>query len=117
MLENLQVLRLYACPNLKALPIGICQLVWLKYLDISQCVNLGFLPENFGRLMRLEKIDMRECSYITTLPKSVLSLQSLRHVICDEEISWRWRELQEKNIPGLGVQVVEQCFDLDWLID
>lgn len=116
MLGSLQILRVYACPNLKTLPPGICQLARLKYLDISQCVNLVFLPENFGRLMRLEKVDMRECSYIRTLPESAVSLQSLRHVICDEDISWRWKEL-ESALPGLRVQVAEECFDLDWLTD
>lgn len=116
MLDSLQILRVYACPNLKTLPPGICQLVWLKYLDISQCVNLVSLPENFGRLKRLEKIDMRECSYVKTLPKTVMSLQSLRHVICEEEISWRWEELKFA-LPGLRIQVVEECFDLDWLTE
>uniref|UniRef100_A0A803MRI5 RPW8 domain-containing protein n=1 Tax=Chenopodium quinoa TaxID=63459 RepID=A0A803MRI5_CHEQI len=116
MLDSLQILRAYACPNLKTLPPGICQLVWLKYLDISQCVNLVCLSENFGRLMSLEKVDMRECSYIKKLPKSAVSLHSLRHVICDEEISWRWKELKIAH-PGLRVQVVEECFDLDWLTD
>lgn len=116
MLDSLQILRVYACPNLKTLPPGICQLVRLKYLDISQCVNLVFLPESFGSLMRLEKIDMRECSYIRSLPKSVVSLQSLRHVICDEDISWMWQEL-ELVLPGLRVQVAEECFDLDWLTE
>lgn len=116
MLDSLKILRIYACPSLKSLPLGICQLVWLKYLDISQCVNLAFLPDNFGRLMTLEKLDMRECSHIRTLPKSVLSLQSLRHVICDEEISWTWKELGSA-VPGLRVQVAEECFDLDWLTE
>lgn len=115
-LGSLKILRLYACPNLKTLPPGICQLVCLRYLDIAQCVNLASLPENFGRLTRLEKVDMRECSCLTTLPESAVYLQSLRHVICDEDISWSWKET-EKNIPGLRVQVAEQCFDLDWLVD
>ncbi|KAL2895112.1 hypothetical protein RDABS01_011021 [Bienertia sinuspersici] len=116
MLDSLQILRVYACLNLKSLPTEMCQLVWLKYLDISQCVSLVFLPENFGRLMRLEKLDMRGCSCVRTLPKSLMSLQSLRHVICDEDISLRWKEL-EVALPGIRVQVVEECFDLDWLIE
>ncbi|KAL9234490.1 hypothetical protein vseg_009360 [Gypsophila vaccaria] len=116
MLGSLQILRVYACPNLKSLPSGICQLVRLKYVDISQCVNLSCLPDDFGRLMRLEKIDMRECCHITTLPKSLMSMKSLRHVICDSDISWMWEEVKSV-ITGLKIQVVEECFDLDWLTD
>lgn len=116
MLDSLKILRIYACPSLKSLPPGICHLVCLKYLDISQCVNLVFLPDNFARLMALEKFDMRECSRIRTLPKSVASLESLRHVICDEEISWMWKELGSA-LPQLRVQVAKECFDLDWLTE
>jgi len=114
MLDSLQILRLYACPKLKSLPTGISQLVWLKYLSISQCLNLVGLPEGIGRLMRLEKIDMRECSHICNLPKSVSSLESLRHVVCDEDISWMWKDLQ---MPKLHIQVAEECFSLDWLTE
>ncbi|CAI9116608.1 OLC1v1017801C1 [Oldenlandia corymbosa var. corymbosa] len=113
-LSSLQILRIYACPNLKWLPSGISQLIWLQYIDISQCVNLGCLPEDIGNCRSLEKIDMRECSLIKTLPMSVQSLQSLQRVICDEEVSWSWKDL-EKNVPGLCVQVAEECFNLDFL--
>jgi len=116
MLDSLKILRIYACPSLKSLPPGLCQLVCLKYLNISECINLAFLPGNFGRLMALEKFDMRECSRIRTLPKSVASLQSLRHVVCDEEISWMWKELGSA-LPHLRVQVAKECFDLDWLTE
>ncbi|KAK9740592.1 hypothetical protein RND81_03G046500 [Saponaria officinalis] len=116
MLDSLKILRVYSCPSLKTLPSGICQLLWLKYIDISQCVNLSCLPDDFGRLMRLEKIDMRECCHITTLPKSLTSLKSLRNVVCDEDISWMWQEVKSV-ITGLGIQVVEQSFDLDWLAE
>uniref|UniRef100_A0A2P2IMS3 Uncharacterized protein MANES_05G169600 n=2 Tax=Rhizophora mucronata TaxID=61149 RepID=A0A2P2IMS3_RHIMU len=110
-LKFLQILRLYACPTLKMLPESICELERLKYLDISQCVNLTCLPEWIGKLSRLEKIDMRECSQIWHLPKSVVLLESLRSVICEEEISWLWKDMK----PNLHVQVAEKCFSLDWL--
>ncbi|CAA3025968.1 probable disease resistance At4g33300 [Olea europaea subsp. europaea] len=113
-LNFLQFLRLYSCPNLKRLPVGIGHLVWLKYLDISECVTMGCLPEGIGGCIKLEKIDMRECPQIKNLPLSVVSLHSLRRVICDEEVSWLWKDV-EKVIPGLCVQVVEECFNLDWL--
>lgn len=113
-LSCLEILRVYACPNLKRLPPGIGQLVRLKYLDISQCVNLGCLPEGLGACKSLEKIDMRECPHIKHLPRTVVSLQSLQRVICDQEVSWVWKD-SEKAMPGLCVQVAEESFNLDWL--
>lgn len=113
-LKHLQILRLFACPLLKTLPPGICELSCLKYIDISQCVNLISLPEQFGKLANLEKIDMRECSQIWRLPSSVESLQSLCHVVCEEEVSWLWEDLKS-HLPHLYIQVAEKCFGLDWL--
>jgi Leucine-rich repeat (LRR) protein len=112
-LKSLQILRLYACPTLKMLPPCVCDLIWLKFLDISQCVNLKGLPEWIGKLSRLEKIDMRECSLVK-LPNSVASLESLRKVICEEDVSWLWKEMKKVN---LDVQVAEKCYSLDWLDD
>lgn len=111
-LNSLQILRIYACPSLRELPPGICSLPWLKYLDISQCVNLAILPEGIGGLTSLEKIDMRECPQIRNIPMSAAALRSLRRVICDEEVSWLWKDL-EKVVPDLCVQVAEECFNLD----
>ncbi|KAG6784541.1 hypothetical protein POTOM_010238 [Populus tomentosa] len=112
-LKSLQILRLYACPTLKMLPPCVCDLIWLKFLDISQCVNLKGLPVWIGKLSRLEKIDMRECSLVK-LPNSVASLESLRKVICEEDVSWLWKEMKKVN---LDVQVAEKCYSLDWLDD
>ncbi|XP_061355936.1 probable disease resistance protein At4g33300 [Gastrolobium bilobum] len=113
-LRSLVILRLYACPDLKTLPPSICDMVRLKYIDISQCVNLASFPEEIGKLVSLEKIDMRECSMIRSVPKSAVSLQSLRLVICDEEVSGIWKDV-EKAKPNVHIQVSEQYFDLDWL--
>ncbi|KAH7567361.1 hypothetical protein ACOSP7_010789 [Xanthoceras sorbifolium] len=115
-LRSLQILRLYACPHLRTLSPGICELVSLKYLNISQCVKLTCLPQGIGKLVRLEKIDMRECSQIWDLPKSIASLQSLRHVICDEEVSWSWKDM-EKAMSDVHVEVPEKSFSLDWLLE
>ncbi|KAI7752893.1 hypothetical protein M8C21_000052 [Ambrosia artemisiifolia] len=112
----LQILRLYACPKLKTLPVGIKNLVWLEHIDISQCVNLHYLNEEIGGCLSLKEIDMHECPQIRRLPKSVRGLRSLRRVVCDEEVSWQWKEL-EPELPGLFVQVAEQSFDLDWLTE
>ncbi|KAI7727931.1 hypothetical protein M8C21_026222 [Ambrosia artemisiifolia] len=116
MLLFLQILRVYACPKLKTLPIGVKNLIWLEHIDVSQCVNLHCLSEEIGGCLSLKEIVMRECPQIKNLPKAVSGLRSLRRVICDEEVSCHWKEM-EKELPGLCVQVVEQCFDLDWLIE
>ncbi|RWW76728.1 hypothetical protein BHE74_00015156 [Ensete ventricosum] len=115
-LTSLEILRVYACPSLKRLPQSICQLKRLKYLDISQSFNLRELPEELGHLTSLEKIDMRECSQLRTIPRSSSSLKSLGHVICDEEVALLWKEA-ERCIPDLRVQVAEECFNLDWLVE
>jgi Leucine-rich repeat (LRR) protein len=115
-LKSLEILRLYACPELKTLPPSICELVWLKYLDISQCVKLKLLPGEIGKLAKLEKIDMRECPALWNVPKSALSLESIRRVICDEEVSWQWEDLKS-GLPNLSIQVAQKSFDLDWLYE
>ncbi|XP_009407671.2 putative disease resistance protein At5g47280 [Musa acuminata AAA Group] len=115
-LSSLEILRVYACPSLKRLPQSICRLKRLKYLDISQSFNLRELPEELGHLTSLEKIDMRECSQLRTIPRSSSSLKSLGHVICDEEVALLWKEA-ERCIPDLRVQVAEECFNLDWLVE
>lgn len=114
-LSSLQILRLSACPNLRRLPPGVGSLVQLKYLDISQCVNMGCLPDAIGGCVSLEKIDMRESPLMRSLPVSVGMLSSLRRVICDEEVSWLWKDV-EKGRPGL-CQVPQECFTLDWLAE
>lgn len=115
-LTCLQILRIYACPSLRHLPDGVCSLVSLEYLDISECVNLASLPEGIGRLTSLKRIDMRECLQIRNLPRSVVELQSLCRVVCDEEVSWFWKDL-ENALPDLCVQVAEESYNLDWLAD
>ncbi|KAG1347933.1 Disease resistance protein ADR1 [Cocos nucifera] len=114
-LGSLQILRIYACPALKRLPQSICRLKRLKYLDISQCLNLRDLPEELGNLKSLEKIDMRECS-LRNIPRSLSSLKSLGHVVCDEEMALLWKEA-ERYIPDLRIQIAEQCYNLDWLVE
>ncbi|XP_076937951.1 putative disease resistance protein At4g33300 [Bidens hawaiensis] len=112
----LQVLKVNACPKLKALPVGIKNLVWLEHIDVSQCVNLHCLNEEIGGCLSLKDIDMHECPQIRKLPKSLARVRKLRHVLCDEEVSWQWKDF-EQDLPGLCIQVAEQCFDLDWLTE
>ncbi|XP_072988766.1 probable disease resistance protein At4g33300 [Typha latifolia] len=115
-LDSLQILRVYACPALMRLPQSICRLKKLKYLDISQSINLRDLPDELGHLTSLEKIDMRECSQLRNLPRSSSSLKSLGHVVCDEDMALFWKET-EVSIPDLRVQVAEECYNLDWLVE
>ncbi|XP_078177704.1 putative disease resistance protein At4g33300 [Carex rostrata] len=115
-LSSLEILRVYACPALRWLPQSICGLKRLKYLDISQCINMRDLPEELGRLISLEKIDMRECSQLRSIPRSYSSLKSLGHVVCDEELASLWKEA-EREIPDLRVQVAEECYNLDWIVE
>ncbi|KAI0501528.1 hypothetical protein KFK09_016473 [Dendrobium nobile] len=115
-LDSLQILRVFACPALKKLPQSISRLKRLKYLDISQCINLKYLPDEFGKLASLERIDMRECLQLRDIPRIFASRSSSLHVVCDEEMALLWKE-REKDIPELQVQVVEECFNLDWLVE
>ncbi|KAJ0251995.1 Powdery mildew resistance protein [Hirschfeldia incana] len=101
-LQALERLRLYACPEVKVLPMEICELRELKYLDLSQCVSLNCLPEAIGKLKTLEKIDMRECP-ISGKVRSAVSLESLRHVICDKDVAYIWEDV-EKAVPGLKIE-------------
>ncbi|XP_047320162.1 probable disease resistance protein At4g33300 [Impatiens glandulifera] len=113
---SLRILRLYACASLKELPAGMGDLKRLEYVDISECVKVKSLPDDIGGMVRLEKIEMRQCPQIWNVPESAAALESLRRVICDEEISWMWRDLQNA-LPNLFVQVVQERFDLDWLLE
>ncbi|KAF9620438.1 hypothetical protein IFM89_012615 [Coptis chinensis] len=115
-LNSLQILRFCACPALAQLPQSISGLEKLNYLDISQCLKLRCLPEEMGGLIRLEKLDMRECSQVRNLPRSVAKLRWLNRVICDEEAAWLWREY-ENLMPELCIEVAEECFNLDWLVE
>ncbi|XP_062202248.1 putative disease resistance protein At5g47280 isoform X2 [Phragmites australis] len=110
------------CIDLKELPSSICEISSLETISISNCHDLTELPyeldlpEELGHLTSLEKIDMRECSRLRSLPGSSSSLKSLGHVVCDEETALLWREA-EQVIPDLRVQVAEECYNLDWLVD
>ncbi|EOA39703.1 hypothetical protein CARUB_v10008348mg [Capsella rubella] len=114
-LQSLERLRLYACPELTSLPDNICELPCLRYVDISQCISLISLPGKIGKLRTLEKIDMRGCS-LFDLPSSLAGLESLRHVICDENVSSMWENIR-KVVPELCIEIPEKNFTVDWLDD
>ena len=86
----------------------------MKYQDTAQCFNLRDLPEELGHLTSFEKIDIRECPQVRNIPKSSMLLKSLLHVTRDEEIGFGWKKAK-RDIPELNVQIVEECYNLDWL--
>ncbi|KAF8051934.1 hypothetical protein N665_1642s0009 [Sinapis alba] len=98
---------------LKALPVEICELPCLEYLDISECSSIDSLPEEIGNLKTLEKIDTRECP-LWGLPGSVDALESLRHVICNTEALKMWEEVK-KAVPGLCIEVAQSRYSMEWL--
>eukprot|EP00253_Pinus_taeda_P001389 PITA_01389 len=114
-LRSLTVLRLSACPSLSMLPPSICKLEQLEFLDISACRCLKDFPMEFGQLSNLKMLDMKECSGLKKLPKTLAKLRSLSRVICDENMERHWRSIKASAMPTLTIDVVEECFNLDWL--
>ncbi|XP_028764114.1 probable disease resistance protein At5g66900 [Neltuma alba] len=112
-LENLEVLRLSSCSNLEEMPASIKRLQKLGHLDISDCISLKQLPEEFGYLGNLEKLYMRGCSRCE-LPVSVMNLQRLTIVICDEDTAASWEPFRP-HLPHLTIEQPEADVNLDWL--
>ncbi|CAN4122741.1 unnamed protein product [Withania somnifera] len=114
-LHKLNSLSITNCDSLYELPSGLGELQALQILRIYACPHLKrCLPEAIGCCRNLEKIDMRECPQIENLPSALAFLESLRCVICDDDVFCQWKDV-EKAVPGLCVQVAEECFTLDWL--
>ncbi|KAF2591428.1 hypothetical protein F2Q70_00040051 [Brassica cretica] len=93
--ESLELLRLYACPELEALPVEVCELPCLKYLDISQCVSMNSLPREIGKLS---------------------SLKSLRHVICNEEALSMWEEVKKRRFQDFALKPLKKTSAYELLI-
>ncbi|KAM7510332.1 hypothetical protein LguiB_009207 [Lonicera macranthoides] len=113
-LVNLEVLRVHSCVKLEELPESICGLHKLRYLDISDCVGLNKMPERIGDLQGLRVLHMRGCQGLKDLPPSVEDLCELEDVICDEEISYLWKNY-ENNLTNLTVNVIAKDINLGWL--
>uniref|UniRef100_A0ACD5YCZ4 Uncharacterized protein n=1 Tax=Avena sativa TaxID=4498 RepID=A0ACD5YCZ4_AVESA len=75
----LRVLELKEHPMQK-LPISICQLRHLGYLNLSGCSRLETLPESFGNLIHLLHIDLSGCSGLVALPESFRKLIDIMHI-------------------------------------
>jgi Leucine-rich repeat (LRR) protein len=76
-IENLKVLDLSNCFNLKSVPKEIGNLRQLTHLDLHNCGKLRYLPEVLGKLTQLIHLDLSWCLNLK-LPKSIGCLQHLQ---------------------------------------
>ncbi|XP_071736974.1 probable disease resistance protein At5g66900 [Rutidosis leptorrhynchoides] len=96
-LINLETLRLRSCTKVEKLPESVTGLEKLSVIDISDCLSLQELPEEMGKLQGLRTIYMKGCTGIYELPSSVRDLCHTQ-VVCNEEISYQWVELDNVEI-------------------
>ncbi|CAN6564267.1 unnamed protein product [Malus baccata var. baccata] len=89
-LINLEVLRLNSCSKLSELPGSVTSLNKLNFLDISDCYSITELPEDIGNMSSLRKLNMTRCSKVNKLPLSVVYLDQLEGVVCDQETKKLW---------------------------
>nr|AHG28993.1 NBS-LRR protein [Cicer arietinum] len=108
-LENLELLRLSSCTDLEAIPDSIGNLFNLKLVDISDCISLSSLPEEFGNLCNLRNLYMASCAS-TVLPFSVVNLQNLKVITCDEETAASWEGFQPM-LPNMKIEPTKVVID------
>ncbi|GAU49143.1 hypothetical protein TSUD_191450 [Trifolium subterraneum] len=112
-LENLELLRLSSCTDLEVVPNSIGKLSNLTVLDISNCISLSSLPEEFGNLCNLRNHYMAGCASCE-LPFSVVNLQNLKVITCDEETAASWEAFQSM-LPNMKIEVPHVDVNLNWL--
>ncbi|KAK7263086.1 hypothetical protein RJT34_30670 [Clitoria ternatea] len=112
-LENLESLRLSSCTDLQEIPDSIGKLSNLGLLDISNCISLADLPEEFSNLRNLRGIYMTGCARCE-LPYTVVDLENLKVVTCDEETAAAW-EAFEAMLPNLKIEIPRVDVNLNWL--
>ncbi|KAM3709374.1 hypothetical protein ACJW31_02G167600 [Castanea mollissima] len=76
-LPNLMEINIDCCNDLEELPIGLCDIVYLKKLSITNCHKLFALPEEIGKLVNLEVLSFRSCTDLSELPELTESIKSL----------------------------------------
>ncbi|KAL6227301.1 hypothetical protein ACLB2K_001260 [Fragaria x ananassa] len=111
-LQNLELLRLRSCTDLEQFPGSSRNLKKLIFLDISYCFSIKELPEDIGEMSSLRQLNMRECSRLQEVPVSVLDLEHLEEVICDDETKNLWEALPLKNTI---IVVEKENINLNWL--
>jgi Leucine-rich repeat (LRR) protein len=78
-IENLKVLDLRSCFELKYLPGEIGNLRQLTHLYLSECDELRSLPREIGNLRQLTHLDLRRCK-LKSLPKEIGKLTLLTYL-------------------------------------
>jgi Leucine-rich repeat (LRR) protein len=79
-IENLKVLDLSECHNLKSLPGEIGNLRKLTHLYLARCGKLESLPREVGNLRELTYLQLAYSGIFNTLPKEIGKLTQLTHV-------------------------------------
>ncbi|KAF3952397.1 hypothetical protein CMV_022039 [Castanea mollissima] len=114
-LTNLEVLRLRSCTELSELPGSIRSLHKLSILDISDCLSICKLPKHIGELHSLTEFHMKECLRLRNqLPPSIMELQQLKLVVCDEDRAKLWEPFKEF-LSNVKVKVAKKDINLNWL--
>jgi len=79
-IENLKVLHLGGCGELKYLPREIGNLKQLTHLDLEWCQRLASLPKEIGKLTQLTHLYLNGCEILKSLPKEIGKLTQLTHL-------------------------------------
>jgi Leucine-rich repeat (LRR) protein len=79
-IENLKVLDLSECCNLKSLPREIGNLRQLTHLYLDHCEDLESLPKDIGKLTQLTHLHLQWCQNLKSLPKDFGKLTQLTHL-------------------------------------
>ncbi|CAM6047027.1 unnamed protein product, partial [Sphagnum compactum] len=78
-IENLKLLDLSNCNELKSLPRQIGNLRYLTHLYLRSC-DLKSLPQAIGNLRQLIHLDLKLCFKLKSLPKEIGKLTQLTHL-------------------------------------
>ncbi|XP_058754762.1 putative disease resistance RPP13-like protein 1 [Vicia villosa] len=78
-LKSLRVLSFHNSPYLDALSNSICELIHLRYLDLSSTA-IKTLPESLCNLYNLQTLRLCYCLELTLLPNDMQNLVNLRHL-------------------------------------
>ena len=116
-LVNLEVIRFRSCTDLLELPESIKSLHKLTILDISDCLSISKLPKHIGEFCKLEVLNIKGCFKLRNpFPESIMNLQQLKLVVCDNERAKLWEPINEF-LTRLEVKVAERDINLNWLPD
>ena len=73
------------------------------------------LPKHIGEMCNLKELNMKGCLRLRTqFPESIMDLEQLKLVVCDEERARLWDPIKEI-LSNLEVLVAEKDINLNWL--